>query len=305
MSLSRNLITLTVAAITLPALRAAPHCPGNVASLNLRVVRSSLIVVPVLVNHSGPFDFIVDTGAQVSTVDISLAADLRLREEGKTGVSGAATQLRSAYAYLDQLQVGTHSIPNTLAVIQDLVQLKSADPRIRGILGSNFLQHFDMLIDNRGHILCLDDSDTLARAVKGEHVPFAQPHGSQQDLPFTQPLIVAARLSAGDASPVLLRLDSGSNAPLLYAVDGRVARRSKGDLSILKRVANGAEQSFAILPTQDIRIGTHSIRQVSFVMPMNSIGVGATPREDGLLPTMAFQRVFISPVAGYAALDPW
>ena len=305
MSLSRNLITLTVAATTLPVLHAAPHCPGNVASLNLRFVQSSLIVVPVLINHSGPYDFIVDTGAQVSTVDISLAADLHLREEGKTGVSGAATQLRSSYAYLDHLQVGTHSIPNSLAVIQDLVQLKSADPRIRGILGSNFLQHFDMLIDNRGHILCLDDSDTLAKAVKGEHVPLAQPHGSQQDLPFTQPLIVAARLSAGDASPVLLRLDSGSNTPLLYATDGRVPSKSKGEPSILKRVANGAEQSFPVLPTQDIQIGTHTVTQVSFVMPMNSIGVGPKPREDGLLPTMAFQRIFISPRGRYAALEPW
>ena len=40
---SQNLIPLTVAAITLPALHAAPHCLGNVASLNLRVVQSSLI----------------------------------------------------------------------------------------------------------------------------------------------------------------------------------------------------------------------------------------------------------------------
>ena len=305
MSHSRNLITLTVAAITLPVLHAAPHCPGNVASLNLRVLQSSLIVVPVQINHSGPYDFVVDTGAQVSTVDIALASDLRLVAEGTTGVGGVATYARFSYAYLELLQAGESSISHSLAILQDLSQLKSADSNIRGILGANFLEHFDMLIDNGGHILCLDGSKTMAKAVKGEHIALADPLGSQQDSPFTRPLIVAARLSSDDKEPVLLRLDSGSNTPVLYAALSGVRHQSKPNNPTLERVANGRQQSFGVLPPQDVQIGTQSIRQVSFVTPMNSIGVGPTPREDGLLPTMAFQRVFINPVARYAALDPW
>jgi len=305
MSISKNLVSLSLAAITLPVLHAASGCPENVVSLHLRLVQSSLIVVPVQINQSGPYDFIVDTGAQTTTVDPSLASELHLATEGTTGVGGVATFARSSYTYLESLQAGSHSIPHALAVVQELSQLKAADPRIRGILGANFLQHFDILIDNRQRILCLDDTNTLAKAVKGKHVDLAEPRGSQQDLPFTRPVVVPVRLSADDAAPVLLRLDSGSNAPVLYAAGSGIRNQSKAKNSTLKRVANGTEQSFAVLAPQNVQVGTHVIRQVSFIMPMNAIGAGPATREDGLLPTMAFQRVFISSSGRYATLDPW
>jgi gag-polyprotein putative aspartyl protease len=305
MSLFKCLLLASLVSQALPAAHGEAHCPGNVASLTLRLVQGALIVIPIEINHSGPYDFVVDTGAQTTSIEPSLAAELGLKAQGTTGVGGVATYARTAYSYLDLIEAGQHSVPNAIAVIQEMTQLKTADSRIRGILGANFLEHFDLLIDNGRHILCLDESGALASTIKGEHIALAEPRGSQQDLPFTRPMIVAAHLSAGDVAPVLLRLDSGSNAPLLYAVDALVRRRSKGKASILKRVANGVEQSFAVLPPQDIQIGTHSVKQVSFVMPMNSIGAGPTPRDDGLLPTMAFQRVFISRSGGYVALEQW
>src|SRR5450631_1429439 len=305
MSLIQCLTSISLAAVTLSTLYAEPGCPKNVDSLTLRVVQSSLIVVPVQINHSGPYDFLVDTGAEVTTVDSSLASDLRLEPKGTTGVDGVATHARHTFASLDLVQAGTHSVADSLVVIEDLAQLKAADPRIRGILGENFLGHFDMLIDNRQHILCLDDSNTLAAAVKGEHLALAEPRGSQVDLPFTRPLIVAAKLSALDPTPVLLRLDSGSNAALLYSENSRIRKGSITPASRLKSVVNGTEQAFAVLPPQDIQVGKRAVHQVVFVMPMNVVGNGVTPREDGLLPTMAFQRVFISYEARYATLEPW
>jgi len=231
--------------------------------------------------------------------------ELGLKAQGTTGVGGVATYARTAYSHLELIEAGKHSVPDVVAVIQEMTQLKAADSRLRGILGANFLEHFDLLIDNGRHILCLDESGTLASTIKEEHIALAQPRGSQRDLPFTRPLIIAARLFAGDTTPVLLRLDSGSNSPLLYAADALVRSKSNGKASVLKRVANGVEQSFAVLPPQDIQIGTHAIRQVSFVVPMTSIGGGPSPREDGLLPTMAFRHVFISLSGEYVTLEPW
>ncbi len=305
MSRFRCLLLASLFSLSLPAAKGEAHCPGNVISLTLRLVQSSLIVVPVEINHSGPYDFVVDTGAQVTTVEPTLAAELSLKVQGTTGVGGVATYARTAFAYLDALEAGRHSVPNAIAVIQELTQLKGADSRIRGILGANFLEHFDLLIDNGRHLLCLDESGALASRIKGEHTPLAEPRGSVQDLPFTRPLIVAARLSAGAATPVLLRLDSGSNSPLLYTDHTLLRIESKGHSSILQRLAYGVKQSFAVLPPQDVQIGTHAVGQVSFVMPMNSIGASLTPREDGLLPAMAFRRVFISCSRGYVVLESW
>jgi len=304
MSLTKCLAFACFAALTLNV-DAKPHCPGNVASLTLRNVQGSLIVVPVRINHTGPYDLIVDTGAQVTTVDSSLASELQLKAHGTTGVGGVATYARSAFAYLDLVEAGVFSVPNSLVVIQDLAQLKAADPRIRGILGENFLEHFDLLIDNRQHILCLDDSKTLALAVKGERVALADPYGPQDDLPFMRPMMITARFSAIDSTPLLLRLDSGSNAPVLYAADPRLHRAMANRASLLTRAVNGVEQAFAVLSPQDLQVGRRSLKQISFVTPANSVGTGPNPREDGVLPTMAFQRIFISSSAGYAVPELW
>lgn len=303
MSLIRFTTSVSLAILVLPALYAAPRCPGNVASLTLRLIQSSLIIVPVEINHSGPYDFLVDTGAQITTVDSSLAVNLGLKAQGTTGISGVATYARHAFAKLDLLQAGTHIIPNLLVVIQDLKQLKEADPRIRGILGDNFLEHFDILIDNRLHLLCLDDSHALAPAIRGEHVALDAPRGTQYDLPFTRPMIVSARLSTAKSAPMLLWLDSGSNAPVLYETCPQIRNMSR--TSVLRRVVNGVDQAFAVFAPQDLELGTKYVRRVPFVVPMNSLGDGPPPREDGILPTMAFQRVFISSAGGYISVDPW
>ena len=305
MSLVKRFVAASLATVALSALHAEPRCPGNVASLALRRIQDDLIVVRVRINRTGPYDFLVDTGSQITTIDPVLASDLHLRIEGTTGVSGVATQSRSAFAFLDLIEVGSHSVPQSLAVIQDIAELKAADPRIRGILGENFLSHFDLLIDNRQQILCLDESRTLAQAVKGEHIPLEQPHGPRDDLPFTRPMIVSVRLTTADVAPVLLRLDSGSNAALLYAAQPRLLRASVSRAPVLKRVVNGVEQAFAVLPAQDILVGACPVRQVSFVIPINRVGSGPTPREDGVLPTTAFERVFISYPENYATLYPW
>ena len=306
MSLTRYFAFACFAALTLNVLYAKPHCPGNVASLTLHNVQGSLIVVPVRINHTGPYDFIVDTGAQITSVDSSLASELHLKARGTTGVGGVATYARSAFAYLDLVEAGMHSVANALVAIQGLEELKAADPRIRGILGENFLEHFDLLIDNRQHILCLDDSKTLALAIKGKRVALADPYGPQDDLPFMRPMMITVRLPAFDSTTLLLRLDSGSNAPVLYAADPHVRRAISNRAPLLTRAANGVEQAFAVLPPQDLLVGrTHPLKHVPFVVPMKAVGNGPAPREDGLLPTIAFQRVFISTSGGYMVLELW
>jgi hypothetical protein len=299
---------LLCASLVLAALPAAPGealCPGNVASLTLRLVENSLIVAPIEINDAGPYDFVIDTGAQVTTIEPSLAAELGLKAQGTTGVSGVATYARTAYSYLDWIEAGQHSVPHAIAVIQEMPQLKAADPHIRGILAANFIEHFDILIDNRQKIVCLDESGNLAAALKGEHIALADPRGSQTDLPFTRPILVSARLSAFGNTPLLLRLDSGSNAPLLYANESNLQNRARNTRLAPKRVVNGVEQSFRVLPPQEIHVGNHSLKHLSFATPMNAVGNGPPPREDGLLPTMAFQSVFISCSKGYVSFQPW
>jgi hypothetical protein len=302
MSLVQRFVAV-LAALALSALHAEPRCPGNLAGSSLRRNQDNLMVVRVRINRTGPYDFLVDTGSQITTIDPALSSDLHLRIEGTTGVSGVRTQSRSAFAFLDLIEVGSHSVPQSLVIVQDIAELKEADPRLRGILGENFLARFDLLIDNRKRILCLDESSSLWQAIRGEHVPLERPHGPRDALLFTRPLVVSVRWMDDLVDPVLLRLDSGSNAAILYSAQSHFPGASVARTSALKRVVKGVEQSFAVLPAQDILVGTHLVKQLSFVVPLNGVGEIASPREDGLLPTSAFRTVFISYSKSYLVQD--
>src|SRR5947207_9257211 len=109
MSIFRILASACIAATTLTALQAETHCPGNVASVPLRQVQGALIVVSLTVNGDGPFDFLVDTGAQTTTVDEQLASQLDLRAKGTTGVSGAATYARKTYVEIERVRSEEHT----------------------------------------------------------------------------------------------------------------------------------------------------------------------------------------------------
>src|SRR5258708_7916271 len=75
-----------------PAFPAETHCPGSVAGVPLRHINRYQMLVPVSVNHSGPYDFLLDTGTQVTILDQSLAKSLNLKAEGLATLKGVGFQ---------------------------------------------------------------------------------------------------------------------------------------------------------------------------------------------------------------------
>jgi hypothetical protein len=248
------LASVSLAIATLRATHAEPHCPGNVTSLRLRLVQRSLIVVPVEINHTGPYDFMVDTGAQITTVDPALASALHLKAMGETGFIGVGFHSRTPFVQLDSLQAGSHAVDTVLAVIQDPSQVQASDPRVRGILGSDSLEHLDMLIDYPHSLLCLDDGKLMQANVKGAHIALQRPPPPENNLPFTESPMVPVHVS-GMKEQLLLLLDSGSNAPMLYEAGQELAGALAVSVPLRTRGADGIEREFAVLPPQDVQIG--------------------------------------------------
>jgi hypothetical protein len=54
-----------------------------------------------------------------------------------------------------------------------------------------------------------------------------------------------------------------------------------------------------------MQIGSRNIPQVSFATPADSKENALTSKEDGLLATVLFRRVFISYADRFVVLDPW
>jgi hypothetical protein len=291
-------------AIVLPALQAEPHCPGNIASLRLRLVqRSQIIIVPVTINHAGPYDFLVDTGTQVTSVDSALAGELHLKIEGTTELVGVGFRTRPSFAYLDLLEAGSHAVANPLVVIQSLGYLHLADPHVRGILGGNFLERFDVLIDYAHGILCLDDAKAMESEIRGKHIELVTPPHPNHGVLLTGLLIIPVHLSGIPGRPLLQLLDSGTNVPLLYDSGKDMADGFSVSPSIRDRGPDGAERVFAVLPPQDMQIGTLTLHQISFVTPAARRDIPKV-EVDGLLPTAIFRSVYISYTGRFVVLEP-
>jgi hypothetical protein len=296
-------ICVSLATLSLPV-QGESHCPGSIASVTPRLVANALIVIPVKVNHEGPFDFMVDTGSQVTVVDPSLALELGLTPRGSVGLVSTASYVHASISVLDSLEAGSQTVEHPLAVVHDLRQIKAADPRIRGVLGENFLAHFDMLIDYGHKRLCLDAPGGMSDKVRGEHISLVSPQHPEDELEFAQRLVIAVHLSGAGSRQVLLQLDSGSDLPILYQNRGE-SRLALLDCATQRSGSLGAAQkAFATLPPQDLRIGGRTVNHVAFVTPV-SIGSDVPIRdEDGLLPTVLFQRVFISFAGRYITINP-
>ena len=123
------------------------------------------------INQSGPFDFMVDTGSQLNVIDPALAAQLNLKSQGTVGLVATAAYSQASVGVLDSLEAGSQLVLKPLIVIQDLGPIQAADPRIRGVLGENFLAHFDVLIDYSRGLLCLDDANLMEKYLHGERIP--------------------------------------------------------------------------------------------------------------------------------------
>jgi hypothetical protein len=107
----------------------------------------------------------------------------------------------------------------------------------------------------------------------------------------------------GVKSPQLLELDSGTNAPLLYDPEEQMAKTLAASPQLRSRGADGTEHIFVVLPPREIWVGGQTIHQVPFVTPVSARKGAPRAEVDGLLPTLLFRRIFVSPAGHFAVLE--
>ena len=294
--------SLVLAATIVPPLAAEAHCPGNVASVPFRFVDRHRIVVAVSINHTGPYNFLLDSGAQITMIDPSLATALHLDTQGAVVVSGVGSGRSASYAQLDLVEAGSHAVTNQKVLVYDLRNLHSDDQHLRGILGEDFLEQFDLLIDNAHRLLCLDDSAAMRAEVKGSHIPLVAAAEADEVGAMPGLLLVTVRLSGG-LRPVRLLLDSGVNEPILFNASEYMLLRPSHDVPVRGSGVDGAQPILSALPPQVVKIGSLELSGVSFLgttTEKSSYAKGF----DGVLTTGLFRRVFIDHADRFAVLEP-
>jgi aspartyl protease len=303
MSAFKWFASFVLAATIVPALPAEQHCPGNVASVPLHLTNRHQMIVALSVNHSGPYNFLLDTGNQITMVDPSLAADLHLNTQGSAVVAGFGFHADASVTQLDLLEVGSYAVANPKVVVFDIQNPHSVDLHFRGVLGEDFLGQFDMMIDNDHNLLCLDDSSAMLTDVKGPHIALLAPTRAANGMPALMSLIILARLSNGER-PVRLKLDSGTDVSFLFSTYRYLPLGLLRSTSVLGGGLDGALHPYATIPLQNLQIGPLEIPRVFFFTFADSKkDSGLT--SDGILSTRLFRRVFISHAHHFAVLDPW
>jgi hypothetical protein len=302
MSIFKWFASFVLAATIVPALPAEPHCPGNVASVPLHLTNSHQMIVAVSVNHSGPYNFLLDTGTQMTMVDPALAAELHLKTHDSAEVAGVGFLASAPFAQLDLLEVGSHPVANQKVLVFDLQNPHSVHLDYRGVLGEDFLSQFDVLIDNAHNLLCLDDSSAMAADVKGPHIALVEPDQAPNGMPEFRS-IIAARLSGG-MRPVLLKLDSGTNVSFLFDTSGYMPLQFLRSTSLLGAGLDGAQHRYAALPLLQLQIGPLEIPGVSFFTFAAPRKDSSPTKFDGMLSTGLFRRVFICHTRHFVVLEP-
>jgi predicted aspartyl protease len=132
--------------------------PGEVR-FELAGPNEAALIVPVKINGQGPYDFVLDTGATFTCVDLKLADELKLPKwSGPLGtVVITPGEGDMGFVKIDSLEVGdTAKASELVASKLDLSRMQPPGFGIRGLVGLNFLKSYRVSIDFERKTLRLD-----------------------------------------------------------------------------------------------------------------------------------------------------
>jgi hypothetical protein len=218
--------------------------------------------LPVSINHTGPYTFQLDSGTQITIIDSSLAAQLHLATQGAAEVAGVGSRQSASFTRLDLVEAGSVAVANQNVLVYNLQNLHPAGQRIQGVLGEDFLEHFDVLIDNAHRLLCLDSSAAMRAEMKGSRIPLVAT-GERDGVALPGLLIVAVSLSRA-MRPVRLLLDSGTETPKLYNISQYMVLQVSNHLLLRVRGVDGVQQILSPLPPQNVSIASLELPPVAF-----------------------------------------
>jgi predicted aspartyl protease len=256
----------------------------------------NLIVVSVTVNEAGPFDFIFDTGASSTVIDLDLAKQLSLNPIESSSVLTIAGSKAVSCSRLDSLALGPKSVKNLTVLCTELREIHAISPKIRGVIGQNFLSGSDYILNHRDRRIEFEEHSEFANGLQGVRIPVERLRGR---------VLIAARSSFSQKQPSRLVIDSGASRVVVFKAASR-----NSDLEIELDV-NGGINASTIVGSH--RISTGRLRKLligdeEFAdLPARMIDNRSATEgrsENGLLPTRLFGSIYINNTQNFVILNP-
>jgi predicted aspartyl protease len=290
-----RIFPLLVCISSLPAIAA----PVTETTVTFSIANNYLIVVPVTINGAGPYDFVLDTGSNNTMLDEKLADELALPRGDKRIIVGVMGSVTLSAVYANSFSIADATVAGKNLFLFTSTNLQNLPPKTRGILGEDFLQNFDVLIDYRHHIIQLESgAGILAETLTGEHLP-VQLSGMLQERSTFRRLIVTGHIQElGDNSPLSLLLDSGVSNFILFRKH-LVLGTSRQMLEVVPLSSSGLDT----MQTRTIRrldLGKDEVNDLTVIARTGQPESDA----DGLIPTSLFHSIFISHQGRFVILNP-
>jgi predicted aspartyl protease len=269
----------------------------NIVTAKIKLDDLSMIIVPVSIDGSGPYDFMLDTGCAKTIVDQKLAEQLGLPRVGEKTIVGVMASAQMHMVHVASLSVAGATVPGGDIYSSD--HPATVTGKVRGVLGEDFLQNFDLLIDYRHQSIRLESPlGPMAQTATGEHLPM-QLTGTYHGQPTHNRLVVSGRIAEFGDTPMSLLLDSGANGLTLF-------QDSLGPNSNPQQTVRTGDfdkwvtSSAAMRTVRSLSLGTNSLPNLTVV----TLARRAEVDTDGLVPTSLFRSVLISSRGGFVILNP-
>jgi hypothetical protein len=276
------------------ALLLLPTSSNAKSRVRFRILNGHLIVVPTYVNGRGPFDFLVDTGTNTTLIDVGLAAELELKPLRKQSLRTFTGSEEASRYSLGPITVGAHCVPRLAALAVEMSTIHRVDPRIRGLLGLDFLLEFDFLLDYGHQQIELYDPTETPDLAAGTRIPIEIRDAR---------ILMTTRTAASVTGSWRVALDSGITNMALF--EDRIGAsqdslRSRDGKILITTVLSSLATNTATV--HDLTLANLRLRDVSvLVLPTNpELQRGI---EDGLMPASFFRSILVNVRENYAIFD--
>jgi len=174
--------------------------PAAAEVLTLEEERNRRLTIPVHIDGSGPFDFLIDTGSQATAVTREINATLGLRSAGTATLVGMASRRAVEMVEVGRLDIGSHTITDLAAPLLEREHV-GAD----GIVGLDSLQDLRVMIDFRDQTIALENVRKRETSKRGFEI-VVRAHEKLGQLLITDAIVEGVRAT--------VIIDTGAQASL-------------------------------------------------------------------------------------------
>jgi predicted aspartyl protease len=260
------------------------------AEIHFRLAHGALVIVPVMAGKEGPFDFLLDTGADTSIVDPSITPLLSIAPAGSIEQTTLAGTQKLTTGWIPSLSIGSIQAANVPVLVQDLSELRKMDSRIVGIVGEDFLSRFNYMLEYDQRVLRFEKKNEIQDSVEGERLTIETKANR---------MFVRSEAQSERSANLRLLLDTAANSVVLL-YEASQSLQLPIEASGLEATSSG-HIGLQTARMDGLLVGSERFHDLPVALP------AAEPAEDigdGLLPTVLFHTLYINSRERFVILNP-